>query len=381
MIAKEIETLKNNCSMTFFPPKFTAGDSRKHILCVVPNLSMNGAQTVLLELLELLKLFQNYELCIISPEDGEYRDIYVDKGALVCIRPYISVSEEMRSLLQTGFDAVILNTALVHGYSMFFVNTPVPVLWWIHESKEHLQACCIDMPNPNLFSSNFLIYGVTETVTDTYETLYGYTLPILHMSISDCRDRYPSSSRNDGKVQFVMPGAYTPIKGQDLLLQAIISLPPQYREKAVFVFCGFKTEGSDDYYNRIMELSKGIDCVVHAGKLNKDEMYRMYADSDCVIAPSRVDPTPTTIVEGMMFEKITLASVNCGITKYMTDCVNGFVFADNDELVKRLMLIISDIDSLRSIREKGRLIWKDYFSPESVLDVLEQSSFLKELGK
>lgn len=374
----QIKVLKDNCA-DVYGNKHPDTKIKKQILCIVPNLSMNGAQSVLIELLELLSVFQKYDLCIISPEDGEFRNTYVEKGTVVCIRPYISTSEEMRSLMRTAFDAVILNTALVHGYSLFFVNTGIPVLWWIHESQEHLRACCADMPNPRFLSSNIHIYGVTETVTDTYETLYHYSMPILHMSIADCRDQYISPYHKNEKVQFVMPGAYTPIKGQDLLLQAIISLPPQYREKASFVFCGFRTEGSDDYYNRIMELSKDIPCIIHAGKLNKDEMYKMYAESDCVIAPSRVDPTPTTIVEGMMFGKITLASVNCGITKYMTDCVNGFVFADKDELVKRLMFIISDIDSLRSIGEKGRLIWKEHFSPESVLEVIKHSGFLKEL--
>ena len=126
--------------------------------------------------------------------------------------------------------------------------------------------------------------------------IYGYPIDIMHMSIKDRSMDY-ESKRIDNKVIFVIPAAYTYIKGQDIMLDAILSLPKQYSDQARFLFCGYKVEGQEEYYEKIIKISEKIECVEHLGKLNIDEIYQLYANSDCVIAPSRTDPTPTTIVE------------------------------------------------------------------------------------
>ncbi len=359
----DYELLKEECETVYGMEAYRKCEDKKSILCIIPNLSMNGAQTVLCELLDVIRTVGDYRFCFISPKVGEYRDIYAADGSMVCIRSQIVVSDKMRRLLQYSFDAVILNTALVHGYSMYFVNTKTPVLWWIHESEEHLKACCYDMPNPNLLSSNFRIYGVTERVRNSFRLLYQYDIPVMHMSIKDQRDDYKRRSKENEKVIFVIPGAFTPIKGQDILLQAIADIPWEYRERSEFIFCGYEVEGSEEYYQRIMEIGSRLDCVRNVGQLDRREMYQLYKDCDCVIAPSRIDPTPTTIVEAMMFGKLTIASVNCGITQYMQDCVNGFVFDGVDELKKRLLLIINDLEAVKHVGERGRDIWEKQFSP------------------
>ncbi len=345
-------------------------DKQRMILCIVPNLSLNGAQTVLRELLHLIQKTYRYDFLIISPDDGEYRNIYLQDGYIVCIRKYVYAYHQMREAIQNGFDAVILNTALVHPYSLFFINTNVPVLWWIHESEEHLKSQCRDMPNPYLLSSNIRILSVTDKVDEAFNELYKYRTSIMHMSIEDHRDVYISDDTNKDRVLFVIPGAYIPIKGQDIMLKAIIRLPKEVRERAKFIFCGYVVEGNERYYEDIVRLSEKIECVEHMGQLSKEEIYRLYSSCDCVVAPSRVDSTPTTIVEAMMFEKITIVSSNCGIAKYITDCINGFVFYSEDELFQRLMLVISDIDSIRNIGVRGREIWKNEFSPARIEEII-----------
>ncbi len=362
-----ISVLHDNSKAVYIPEGFTP--DKPLVLCVLPNLSLNGAQTVFLEILNILNEHCDYRYCIISPEDGSYREVFTALNCIVCIRPFVVVSDDFRKFLQDSFVSVFLNTALVHGYSMYFVNTDIPVFWWIHESSEHLQACCQSMPNPNLLSSNFHIYGVTSRVDRAYRDLYDYPLPVMHMSIQDMHDNY-SSKRKDDKTTFLIPAAYTPIKGQDILLQAISMLPQEYQEKASFLFCGYRTSDNDEYYDNIMRLSSAYPCITHLGQLTKEQVYQKYADCDCVVAPSRTDPTPTTIVEAMMFHKLTLVSDNTGISEYITDCVNGFVFHDIDDLVKRLLLIISDTKALNPVAERGSNIWKDHFSPEGISKIL-----------
>ncbi len=344
-----------------------------NLLCVVPNLELNGAQVVLDELLDtILAEIKDYNVFVISPEDGPYRDYYIKKGYTVCVKKYVRANSRFRKALQQYFSAVILNTVLVHFYALYFINTDVPVFWWIHESEDSIRTQCPDMSNPYMLSENIKIYGVTSKVKEAFSSIYRYEIPTLHMAIADKKDEYPRTDRND-KTVFVLPAAYTYIKGQDILLEAILSLPEEFRKKAEFLLCGYKVDGQEKYYNEIMRLSENIDCVKHLGKLSKDEMYRLYADADCVVAPSRIDSTPTTIVEAMMFEKLTIASDKCGITHLMTDCLNGFVFSTVDDLVKRLLLVISDRDALQKIAGEGRRVWEKYFSPEYVVNTIKKA--------
>ncbi len=365
-----ITYFKSNSEFVFVPNDFR--HSIPMVLCILPNLSLNGAQTVFKEVLELLIEHGSYQYCIISPEDGSFRSTYIDMGCLVCVRPYITVSDEFRKTLQTSFKAVFMNTALVYGYSLYFINTDTPVFWWIHESVEHLKACCYTMPDPRLLSSNFHIYGVTSRVKRAYQELYDFKLGIMPMSIRDVHNDYIPHYKQD-KITFFIPAAYTPIKGQDILLSAISELPEYYTDRARFLFCGYYTTDNEQFYNRIIELSKNYNCITHLGQLNRSETYQYYADCDCVIAPSRADSTPTTIVEAMMFHKLTLVSDKTGISEFITDCVSGFVFHSSDELIKRLLLIISDIDALKHVAENGNKIWLEYFSPDKVLNILSES--------
>lgn len=362
-----LSNLERNCKNVYYSDEFIFENPMA--LCIIPNLSLNGAQTAFSEMLNLLFKHNNYSYCIISPEDGAYRDLYVKMGCLVCIRPNIASDDSFRYLLQHSFEVVILNTVLVHGYSMFFVNTDISVFWWIHEGIEHINSCCTDMPNPNLLSSNIHIYGVSPVVSDAFRNLYNYNIDIMPICIPDEHMQYTGDIR-DGLIRFFIPAAYSQIKGQDILLSAISSLPDDYKKRALFEFCGYYTDDNKDYYNKIIELSNKLPCVNHLGILNKHEMYQHYADCDCVIAPSRVDTNPATIIEGMMFHRLTIASDKTGISRYMADCVNGFIFHNVDDLVKRLLLIITDKNSLNPIAERGAEIWRSNFSPESIIGQL-----------
>ena len=99
-------------------------------------------------------------------------------------------------------------------------------------------------------------------------------------------------------------------------------------------------------------------------------LYSLMNRCQCIAAPSRIDCLPTTIAEGLMFEKICLISSHTGISSYIKDCISGFVFSDSEELVKRLLLIIDDYESLHKIAAMGHKVYLDVFSPEAIENTL-----------
>lgn len=361
-----IENLKRESDYVYCPERFDE-NCTKNMLIIIPELSLGGTLTVLLEMIHLMKK-QGYRLYVISSVDGPvFREKLLDLGITVVIRPYANCEDWYRKFLQTAFDCVFINSAVCYYYSYLFINTDVKVLWWLHETRAQLETIRTEFPNLYMLSSNFKLAGVTKAVEKGIKELYQKQIDSLPMPIADHRG-LKKDLRQKEKVVFLIPAAYTVIKGQDILLQAIQRLPESYKQKSQFIFCGYLLEGQKEYHETIFKFADNLENVTMLGELSKEEVYNEYQKCHCVVAPSRLDATPTTIVEGMMFERLCIVSDATGISEYMTDCENGFIFPSEnvDELLKRLMLVIEDWKQLDFIAKAGRKIYEETFAPEHV---------------
>lgn len=336
------------------------------MLVITPDLSLTGANVVLLELLMLLQT-KGYDLYVLSTADGVFKEKFLGLGAIVFIRPYVSCSDSFRKFLQEAFDIVLINSAACFYYSYYFINTKVKVVWWFHETKSQLDTMRGGFLNLSLLGENFTLAGVTKSVKDGIFNDYNIEIPLLPMPVKDRLSEY-GHKRTD-KVTFFMPAAYTYIKGQDILFKAVSMLPAKYMKKAHFIMCGYQLEGQREYYSNMKAIASKIPCVTFFDEISRDEVYEYYSKCDCVLAPSRVDATPTTIVEAMMFEKICLVSDAAGISKYLEDCKSAFIFPSENavELYKRILFIIEALDELSNIAKVGREVYIREFSTESVL--------------
>lgn len=346
----------------------------KNLLLIVPDLKLGGAMTVLMELLKLTRI-KEYCIYVISAEDGSYREKMINIGASVVIRPYVICSEKYRKNLQSMFDYVFINSAGCYYYVYYFLNTDVKVFWWFHETRTQLQTMQKEFLNLCLLSDNISMAGVTKAVQRGVQELYGKEIAVLAMPVHEHKHKRKQCIENKKeKVVFFIPAALTYIKGQDILLRTISMLPEAYRKKSKFVFCGYHLPEQEEYANNILQVISVLENTEFLGCLDKEEVYEWYQKCDCVIAPSRVDATPTTVVEAMMFEKLCVVSDATGISEYMTDCVNGFVFPSEniDELLKRIMLIIMDNDNLQFVANAGRMIYDNNFCEKVVERQLEQ---------
>lgn len=375
MCSKEIlYVMEEEATSSYISPKYN-DNYNKNMLIIIQDLDLNGANVVLLELLKIYKTNGEWNYWVIAPTEGEFVEKLTDIGASVFVRKNVYCDNEYRKFLQKSFDIVFLNTSSVHYYSTYFVNCETRVLWWFHESEDQLRKSGGVSVHPALLGNNFNICSVTKRVQIGLKSLYGINSTILPMAVEDCQGKEFGSNAKVSfdcqidVVKFFIPAAYTYIKGQDILLEAIATLPEEYRRKSQFIFAGYHLPKQEEYYRICKEMSEKLSNVVFSDALDRDDVYRLYNECDCVVAPSRVDSTPTTIVEAMMFEKICLVSSGAGISEVMQDCQNGFVFENQnvEELVKRLYLIISDRDALSSISINGRKIYEDIFESKKVV--------------
>lgn len=341
------------------------------ILIITPDLSLNGANVVLLELLQLFDQKQ-YRMWLVASEDGMFRESLEALHVKITISPYV-MSDAMQAIRKHNFKFVFMNSSSVHMYALFFQNTETPVYWWFHESYEQLETSRENFVHPGMLSDNFTFLAVTDKVARGLNSLYGIRAEILPMPVSEPPDLAKGDElfirTTDNKIRFFIPAAYTCIKGQDILCRAISRLPERYRDMSEFVFAGYKIPGQDEYFSKIQSMGKLLENVTMLDAIPREAVYQYYRQSDCVIAPSRVDSCPTTIVEALMFRKVCIVSDGTGMADYITDCEDGFVFHNGDvqELTNILIAVMDNIAELGPIAEAGRQVYERHFLPATVM--------------
>ena len=106
MTIKE-KILSDNSQYYFSPSQNEEKEDLKQALVFVPDLSLNGAQTVLFTLIKILNDL-NFKSTIISSEEGIDRDKYLSIGCAISIRSQVYCSEELKEFLCDNFDLVLM---------------------------------------------------------------------------------------------------------------------------------------------------------------------------------------------------------------------------------------------------------------------------------
>lgn len=345
--------------------------TNKNVLILLHSLIPGGAQVAALEIIPLLQQ-SGFQPWVLSYDGGEYKDQFM-KSRIPCgILPEHHMEERVKDFFLNAFDLVILNSIASFPFAGCFIHTSLPVIWWIHETETFLQKVSESYTFQNDVSDNFCFAGAALKAREGIKNVFGKEAVLLPLPVADLRDRF--HGEKGSCIRFMLPARFEPIKGQDLLLKAVDRLPPEYAEKSEFILCGLTMPEDQKYESVIRDYALRLPNVRIMGNVTREALYQMYASCDCVVAPSRMDLNPLSIIEGMMFEKLTIASDAAGISGYMTDCVNGFVFPSGnvEELFKRLLLVIAERTNLESVAAAGRGLYERHFSPEAAQSRLEE---------
>lgn len=342
----------------------------KKILAVTHNLSDTGAPTALKSMLEIL-YNMGFQICVVSMEDGEQRIQYEKMGILVQVYCEFWKNKQYIDYICEEFDFIIVNTMALYEAVLALNGKAIEVKWWLHEPGLFMK------PLPVKLEQNITIYAAGAVTKAGVKEVLGYDSELLNFGLSDMALSKVHTNKPDEKIGFVMAGIYSYVKAQDLLANAIKMLPDVIRKKCRFLFIG--SYGDEIYLKGVKQLSKEYEEVVVMPGVDRERMPDVYGLVDCVIAPSRMDATPAVIVEGMMLKKICICSDATGVSHYMTDCENGFVFRSEDvvDLANHIILVVNNFHGLERIRENGRKIYEEHYA----LDVFEKNIrkiFLKE---
>lgn len=171
-------------------------------------------------------------------------------------------------------------------------------------------------------------------------------------------------SRMGYKLKFVTIGYLEWRKGQDILVDAIEQLPSEISALTEFVIVGQNTTYLGQ---QLVERTNGIPNVKMMGKVSRDEIHKMLANTDVMICPSREDPMPTVCAEAMMHSVFCIVSDSIGTAKYIKDGYNGLIFKSENslELMNKIIWCIKHRDDLKGLGEKAHQIYEDIFSTKA----------------
>lgn len=358
---------------TFLPEQIGYDEDKQNILMISHTLERGGAPLVLLE---LMKQYQrDYNVFLITMQDGNLRENVLENNIPVIVAMPAELKEKAGGWLTTGFAMVWINTIICHQYLLFFQNTEVQTFWWFHEPEKLFALYYERMPELQLYSSNINILAVSKLVQACIKKYYGIECELLHMPIDDKYMEVSARETQNRKIVFFMPAKFQHLKGQDVLARAILDMSEESRSKAKFIFAGARDENEPDYYELIVQLSRAYpESIEMLGEISKEEVYRIYQEADCVLAPSRMDATPTTIIEAMMFRRICICSNQTGISKYIKHGVSGLIFQSEDEtdLLDKIETVIAHDGRMDEMCAAGRQIYLENFETTTVWRRLEQ---------
>ena len=131
--------------------------------------------------------------------------------------------------------------------------------------------------------------------------------------------------------------------------------------------------GEDEYCNMIRKIAKESDQVKIKGKLTREEIDRAYQQIDVVVCPSREDPLPIVMTEGMMYGKVCIASDATGTADFIEDGDNGLLCTagDVESLASKMQWVIDHPERLVDMRKNARKTYEKYFTMEKFAQRLD----------
>ena len=351
------------------------------LLFITHSLNNTGAPLVLWDAINACKK-AGHIIDVVAMEDGPLREVMERNGIFATVADSFLTELAMWQRIFSKYDAVIANT-LVCIEAVYALNTTkVPTLWWIHEHEYWFKQYQNILPKETELHHNIRVYGVSPVTEEYIKKYCGYETRLLTFGIRDVRSgMLAAEDENIRKVRFICPATYCRVKGQDLLCEAVCNLSSEIREASEFVMCGATIKSEYKYYEGLLDIEHDNKEITILDALNHDDALSLMNKCDYVIVPSRLEPFSVTAVEAMMLGKIPVLSNICGVTHWIKNGENGFVFeSENVAALTRVLeqcvlMCLNKNYTWSMTAENARKTYEEYFS----MDVFSDN-FMKELA-
>lgn len=345
-------------------------NSSKTIILISTTLEYNGGTIALIN--AAISLFDlNYDVTICGP--GAEKDIvnYINsKGINVVIDPAVKYPNEKELEWITKYNYVIVNVFQMLEAACL-ISEHKKVLWWIHESGERYSDIYPIVRSIHYKTkvdnySNILVCPVSKRAEDVFLGYYPkFRTKVMPFGLEDFFEG--NTLQSSDKIRIGIIAAVKPLKNQLFVLKAL----SEYSEEIEIKLIGHLD--TTEYANNVKAIAEKMSNVKFVERVSHKDICKIYNELDVVLCASLEETMSMTIVEGMMNMKICVTSDATGVSDFITDGVDGFIFKSNDEdsLRKKIQWIISNKNDLEDIRKNARSNYLSNFSLSKIGQRLE----------
>ncbi len=341
---------------------FKHDENKKIVVLLTNELSNTGAPTALLYMAQIFEK-KGFSTYVISMRDGDIRKIAVNEDITVIIEPLLSYQNLIVKKIVENADLIIFNTVEV-GFAIpryYKINSKIG--WWLHES-EYVYKYLYCSPNLSEVISNINIFAVSQIARSAFlKCFLNANIDILEFGIPELIVRNNSSNSSD-KIIFAIIGYIHPIKGQDILIKAIDLLENQYSQKLEVWAVGAYSCLSSDIFCEHFEKAITSGIIKYKGELQKSDLNHLYSNIDVIVCSSREETMSAVVIEGMMHSKACIVSNSAGISSYINNYVDGFVFESENvqELCNIIKKCIVNKEKLKQVGNEARKVYEKNFT-------------------
>jgi len=204
--------------------------------------------------------------------------------------------------------------------------------------------------------------------------------------VEKVRDKY--GLKPDDKVITVV-ARMDPMKSQDVVITAMKEVKTP-NVKLLLVGNGSFTSGAlgtgkaSSWVRKLKALAQNLgvyDKVVFTGHVDDEELFTIYATSDVIVLPSRIEGFGLVVCEGWVYGKPAIVSSGAGVSELIIDGANGYIFrsGDHQELAQKIDIVLKDPDKYGLMGKETVKKCDVNFAFEQIKDVFVEA--MKDYGR
>lgn len=331
------------------------------VLLITHSLNFTGAPIVAFEFAKYFKTVGEYEMTIVSKEDGPLRERYEALNiAIHVLSDFPALHQtsegELRNYLKScgdkigvgAFDLLISNTMTAFwGIEMARIFG-IPSIWHIHESTRiDVYGAFVEKTARNILRNCFITANRVVFQSEATRRIFcemdirgNFTTIPGGLPLDRIKEYCTSHTKNDLRVKYgidekctvvTLVGTTCERKGQHIFLEAIKQLENKYRDgipdAIVFLLVG-AIDGSylNLLYDRINELRLKQVLVFKETK----DIYDFYALSDIFVCASFEESFPMVVLLAMAFELKIVSTDVFGIPEMISNGHEGHLVKPGD---------------------------------------------------
>lgn len=346
--------------------------NKKNLLIISNELGYHGGPIVAMRTARCAKEL-GYKVTIAASEgQNDFINELNQKGINVIIQEWLMNASWSNLQWVNSYDAIIVNTFPMVNCAIE-ISMHREVILWLHESVDSYYGLEFwhNRINIGLRNKSLKLFAVTKRACENLYRFYGNDIKadILTVAIEDWKKENNQNRENTNLVYAVI-GYICKAKGQDVFLNALKENPG--RKDNIYILIGRVQKSAFCEYVRRESFYENN--IVLIGERTQEEMRHIQDYIDIVVVPSRAESFSMVAAEAMMMGRVCIISDDCGISEYIVDGVNGFVFrsGSTEELGRIMLWCDNHKEKLLEIGKNARKTFEENFTTELLKKRLEE---------